>query len=504
MNNVYEDLEFKFSDEKKRLARSNRICFSCYLLMSIVMFADAIVQYFRFDRNIGFIIISVLIIAGVVSCSILYKKNKTSNKYRYIICIDFTVVYLGMMMLSPNLMEFIYIFPVAACTLIYNDIKLTRIYAYIFAIFNTIRSVMFSIGNDSNLDNNNYSLCIEISILTAIILIFITKSMSLFTAHTQGALKKEKDQQAKILKEVLDIASNVKTRTQEVTDLVTTVAESTESTNESMHEITDSTQLTAENIGEQTLMTQAIQDTIKNTKNLSKDMVFAANSSSEAIKESLQVVKELTTQAEVIAGSSNDVVQSMNMLQEKTDEVKSIVDLILNISNQTNLLALNASIESARAGDAGKGFAVVADQIRQLAEQTRSATENISKIIENLNDNAYDASDKVQISIKATDKQNDLIKTASKCFDILDTNVNKMNENVTTMDTQIDGLVESNNKIVENINQLSATSEEILASVEMSSASFEDSQNAVESAKNNLVEVFEYTQRFDKYIKDIM
>lgn len=62
------------------------------------------------------------------------------------------------------------------------------------------------------------------------------------------------------------------------------------------------------------------------------------------------------------------------------DKVNALTDEILNISSQTNLLALNASIEAARAGEAGKGFAVVAEEIRQLAESSKEAANNIQSI----------------------------------------------------------------------------------------------------------------------------
>ncbi|GAA1166531.1 methyl-accepting chemotaxis protein [Nocardioides aquiterrae] len=123
--------------------------------------------------------------------------------------------------------------------------------------------------------------------------------------------------------------------------------------------------------------------------------VQAVAAGTEEMSASIREIAQSTGSASTVATEAVSLAQGttelVTQLGASSAEISNVVKLISSIAEQTNLLALNATIEAARAGEAGKGFAVVAGEVKELADQTGSATEDIARRVSAIQQDAVRA-----------------------------------------------------------------------------------------------------------------
>src|SRR6202011_5749002 len=120
---------------------------------------------------------------------------------------------------------------------------------------------------------------------------------------------------------------------------------------------------------------------MKQVSNNAEASAEAARRALDAAEQGNRAVRDTLEGMQRIRASVQATAKKIKSLGDRSLEISEIINVINDITEQTNLLALNAAIEAARAGEAGRGFAVVADEVRKLAEHSRSATKDIAALI---------------------------------------------------------------------------------------------------------------------------
>ncbi|SDH70476.1 methyl-accepting chemotaxis protein [Pseudobutyrivibrio sp. 49] len=258
---------------------------------------------------------------------------------------------------------------------------------------------------------------------------------------------------------ITETADNVTTAVSQVATGASSQAESLQEAVESVNDINEAIQLIIGNTDEMHNIADLMQDNSKASQDKLTELRMSTRESIAAIDGIVELI-----------GNTNTAVTTIS-------EAVQIIDAI---AAQTNLLSLNASIEAARAGEAGKGFAVVADEIRQLADQSAAAAQNIQEAMKGLAADSNKTMEEAGSVQEAISKQRSTIHRTIEQVDLLIEDINKSVTLTKEIVENVDKSEKASTVISETINNLSAISQQNAASSEETRASMQDLSDTME------------------------
>lgn len=236
----------------------------------------------------------------------------------------------------------------------------------------------------------------------------------------------------------------------ELDDIATSTAAAVEQTNTGIYEQQSETEQVATAMNE---MTATVQEVAQNTVAASS----AAHEATVVSKEGALAATEAICGIDNLVDEVEQAADVIRNLEQESNSVGTVLEVIRGIAEQTNLLALNAAIEAARAGEAGRGFAVVADEVRTLASRTQESTSEIDGMIARLQAEArgaVQAMEKAQGSAKMNAEQVETLAESLGNISGAVANINDMNTQIATAAEEQTAVSDEINRNIVNISSL--------------------------------------------------
>lgn len=463
---------------------ANKMALICLTVLDSILAVAYLAEGAKGSRTWGYVaIVVVLAIIPYVLGWIFYGIRKDHFIIKHIVVVGFALLYGVVLFTAANDLVFVYAFPMLIIATLYLDKRLVILAGGGVALLNVIDVVRKVVGDKLLLQLKMpiYEIQVLAAILVVVYIVMTVSTSLKYQKINAAKLTLEKDKTTEMLQKILQVSGSITENITVVAAQMSELSESVEGTLTAMAEVQSGATETADSVQSQLHQTEEIQGRaieVESASEIIKENIATAAGAVSAGKKCMEEMSELSAAS---IKTSTAVAQILSEFKSTIGKMNEITDLINMVADQTSLLALNASIEAARAGEAGRGFAVVATEISNLAGQTSGATDNIVKLIGDVNAALGNIVTSVDHMVEDNNRQADAAKKTDETFATIVDSIDKIRGQSDILAGNVSQLITANNVIVEAVTTISAISEEVSANANVT---LESSRRNREIAKS--------------------
>ncbi|QBC43145.1 methyl-accepting chemotaxis protein [Iodobacter fluviatilis] len=339
-----------------------------------------------------------------------------------------------------------------------------------------------------------------IAVLSAVVLgLMLTRSITTPISHVRLSLERiregnlsehidieGKDELAAMQTDLLKMQSDLKTTIQsinnncsELVSMADLLASASQQVAISSQTQSESASSSAAGVEELTVSIDSVSASATEANLQASDAGLLANSGSEEVKKSNSLI-------DTVLENVNSTGTQIASLEQSSTHIGNIATVIKDVADQTNLLALNAAIEAARAGEQGRGFAVVADEVRKLAERTTSSAQEITGMIQTIQQGTRAAVSGMQSSQQSVSQVSTASERTNQVMEQIKTGSFKVQTSIKDISAALAQQRSVSTDLAQNVERIAQMAEENRAAVEEVANSSNDLVKLATSLKQSI------------------